>query len=542
MNKKKKRLKILFLSFIAVLLTALGAPATLLEVAAWDQDSISVGSTVSVGETITCSDSADKTVCITYYNSSGEQLAKQEGDKLTVQSYYDSGTGAYYEEYTVTSKNNGDTVMEISLQGISPDVENTHTLSGIYVSQAPTKTTYTSGDVFDSTGMVITAYYSDNTWRNVTGYTVTPSGKLTKSTKYVTIEFTESGVTAATTQSITVKAKSSTSYTISASAAAGGYISDEGDSSVKKGNDKTYTITPYSGYVINYVEVDGNNVGAVSSYEFEDVDDDHTIAAYFVYGSAVSSANKKTLTVIGSFAAASGAGQYAQGASVAVDAGTVPGFVFAGWLASDGLTYPSSAFSLTMPGYDLILYANWVQAGTQSELYQAVTTNLKGTQLSGWTEITNKLASFSAEDLETGGAVMKVAVGGVSCYIDAGAVAVLNTRQGVAMEVSYGEDISFTFYSDLDNSLFTETDFTCAFSTSSNPIVREKNVTFTQTGALNTGVYVNVLLSDATPGQTAYVYLVDGNGNEIMYLPVIVDSENRVSIPMAAKINLSIKY
>ncbi len=80
------------------------------------------------------------------------------------------------------------------------------TLSSITVTQAPTKTTYTAGESFDSTGMVVTATYSDDSNAPVTNYTVSPSGALTISDTSVTISYTEGSETKTTTHAITVNA------------------------------------------------------------------------------------------------------------------------------------------------------------------------------------------------------------------------------------------------------------------------------------------------------------------------------------------------
>ena len=74
-----------------------------------------------------------------------------------------------------------------------------------------------------------------------------------------------------------------TSYEISSGVATtGGSISPSGKTLVAKGQKITYTITPKSGYAILAVAVDGNQVGAVSSYTFDNVQGPHTIAAAFV--------------------------------------------------------------------------------------------------------------------------------------------------------------------------------------------------------------------------------------------------------------------
>ncbi len=71
------------------------------------------------------------------------------------------------------------------------------------------------------------------------------------------------------------------SYTITASAGNGGTISNAGNTTVNCGDDITYTITPDEGYMISDIEVDGQSVGSVSSYQFTNVIANHTISASF---------------------------------------------------------------------------------------------------------------------------------------------------------------------------------------------------------------------------------------------------------------------
>ena len=68
---------------------------------------------------------------------------------------------------------------------------------------------------------------------------------------------------------------------LTADATAGGSISPVGTTSVRNGEDLTYTITPDAGYTIQDVFVDSVSVGAVSTYNFTNVMADHTILATF---------------------------------------------------------------------------------------------------------------------------------------------------------------------------------------------------------------------------------------------------------------------
>ena len=79
--------------------------------------------------------------------------------------------------------------------------------------------------------------------------------------------------------------------TISSSASAGGMISPSGSISITSGSSITYSITPYAGYHISQVLVDGYNVGAVGSYLFSNVNGDHTIQANFTRDSYTITAN-----------------------------------------------------------------------------------------------------------------------------------------------------------------------------------------------------------------------------------------------------------
>jgi subtilisin len=70
-------------------------------------------------------------------------------------------------------------------------------------------------------------------------------------------------------------------YTITATAGAGGTIDPSGEVVIHEGENKTFTITPDSGYEINDVTVDGVSVGTVGNYTFNNVQKNHTIDATF---------------------------------------------------------------------------------------------------------------------------------------------------------------------------------------------------------------------------------------------------------------------
>jgi hypothetical protein len=70
-------------------------------------------------------------------------------------------------------------------------------------------------------------------------------------------------------------------YTITASAGAGGAIAPSGAVSVNHGSNQAFTITPNTGFHVADVLVDNQSVGAVTSYTFNNVTANHTIVASF---------------------------------------------------------------------------------------------------------------------------------------------------------------------------------------------------------------------------------------------------------------------
>jgi len=79
----------------------------------------------------------------------------------------------------------------------------------------------------------------------------------------------------------TVTATFSRAYVILASAGANGKMVPTGSVKVKEGGSQTFTPTPNTGYAVADVKVDGQSVGAVTSYTFPNVTTNHTISASF---------------------------------------------------------------------------------------------------------------------------------------------------------------------------------------------------------------------------------------------------------------------
>ena len=84
----------------------------------------------------------------------------------------------------------------------------THRLSAITVTTKPNKLTYEYGDTLVTTGMVVTASYSDSQTKTVTSYSCSPKTFSTIGNQVVTVSYTENGVTQTATFNVTVNRKS----------------------------------------------------------------------------------------------------------------------------------------------------------------------------------------------------------------------------------------------------------------------------------------------------------------------------------------------
>ena len=78
-------------------------------------------------------------------------------------------------------------------------------LASISIITPPNQTSYRPGQTFDPAGMEVQATYNNGATAIATGWTFSPSGPLSEGTQSVTILYTEGGVTAQTTQAVTVQ-------------------------------------------------------------------------------------------------------------------------------------------------------------------------------------------------------------------------------------------------------------------------------------------------------------------------------------------------
>jgi hypothetical protein len=160
----------------------------------FNDGSVRVGKTLDVS-TLFTSNSAGT---VTYSITSGGSYATLEGSTLTAGATTGDVT-VQASQASAGSYNAKTATATISV--VDP------ALSSIAITTAPTKTTYDEGDLFDKTGMVVTATFADASTENVTASsTWSPSGALSTSDVEVTVSYTYKGVTKTATQAITVNA------------------------------------------------------------------------------------------------------------------------------------------------------------------------------------------------------------------------------------------------------------------------------------------------------------------------------------------------
>ena len=139
---------------------------------------------------------------------------------MVVEATYTNGATAIATGYTYspsTGLTDGTTAVTIQYTegGFTKTAEQAiivvHRLESIAVTTQPTTTTYEYGDTFSSSGMVVTATYSDGATAAVTGYTTSPSTLSAVGTQTITVNYTERGITKTTTLTVTVERKTLTS-------------------------------------------------------------------------------------------------------------------------------------------------------------------------------------------------------------------------------------------------------------------------------------------------------------------------------------------
>jgi hypothetical protein len=150
-------------------------------------------------------DPAGMEIKVTYTDESSDIIKK--GFKWSPDNAFANGDDKVTISYTLC----GETYTADLAVTVNPAYD---VVESISVTTPPTKTSYIEGQSFDPAGMVVTATYVGGETKEITGYTITPSGKLTPDVSELVISYTFNGVTCSTTQKITVEPKCLESITI----------------------------------------------------------------------------------------------------------------------------------------------------------------------------------------------------------------------------------------------------------------------------------------------------------------------------------------
>ena len=120
-------------------------------------------------------------------------------DGLVVTAFYSDGSSKYISGYTLSKPDmsvTGTKTVTINYLGKTAvfDIKVIATpqgvsLNSIKISQPPLKTTYYVHEAFNSSGLVVTAYYSDGSSRHITGYSINTPDMSKTGTKTITATF-----------------------------------------------------------------------------------------------------------------------------------------------------------------------------------------------------------------------------------------------------------------------------------------------------------------------------------------------------------------
>lgn len=123
-----------------------------------------------------------------YIVSGGEEISSQTSASITWN--LDAATN-----YTYFAVKNGSSTSYISSIVVTYQASEPRTLTGISVSGEPVTKTYSSGEVFNPTGITVTASFSDSADANVTNECSYTPNPLVQGTTTVTASFTEGSIT-----------------------------------------------------------------------------------------------------------------------------------------------------------------------------------------------------------------------------------------------------------------------------------------------------------------------------------------------------------
>lgn len=237
------------------------APKTLSSISVYDNS----GKSWYAGDVVTPS---DLRIVATYSDSTSNTITDGTGVTITSGATLSQGNNTVNVTYT---DSHGTASGSVSISAAA-----TVSLSSIAITTAPTKVVYNEYDVFDPTGMVVTATYSDFSTSNVvSSCTYSPSGALTVENDEITISYTYKGVTKTATQSITVNPVNEVTFTAGTdlgtttsnnsadSMSKNGFTVSGTDAAFAAVSSGTYTYRVYSGSQLTF-SVAAGDIGKIT--------------------------------------------------------------------------------------------------------------------------------------------------------------------------------------------------------------------------------------------------------------------------------------
>ncbi len=222
---------------------------------------------------------------------------------------YHKDNGGSGQVDTLTTTDSNEEYIELGTDSITLHVKNFSTYAIGYTEATPTYaiTVQTDGHGTASASLASAAQgteitlsanpnsgYQFKEWQVVSGSVTIDNNKFTMPSWNVAVKAVFEYIGGSSGDNSGSGSSGTTYYTLTASAGEGGKIDPSGRVSVRRNSDKTFTITPNEGYIVDDVLVDGESVGAVSKYTFEKVTKAHTIEASFQKADAVADCSKGT--------------------------------------------------------------------------------------------------------------------------------------------------------------------------------------------------------------------------------------------------------
>lgn len=111
---------------------------------------------------------------------------------MVVTATYDDGNTKEIKNYKVSPEKIAADTKEITITYDNKEVKvpiELNLVTSIAITTVPTKVVYNAGEIFNTSGMVVTATYKDGTTKDTTAYRYTPAGKLKESDTVITISY-----------------------------------------------------------------------------------------------------------------------------------------------------------------------------------------------------------------------------------------------------------------------------------------------------------------------------------------------------------------